>query len=1331
MNDRTRTDLKSQWLLTLLLCAGFAGLRAQCVEAPVLAQLPVANRACQRLAEASLAAFPSPESRCFRTDAATGRPLAGTLSTALRTALLAGGGIPVATSACGGAVEICVEDQFPAGTGNGCSDTIRVIRTYTARNTAPQASPAPASSAQQLFFLRPQLAVLQAVPVAIYVVPDNGQGTPVNPAPRPQDYPVFGNAQLHLAPASCNYTVTYQDGVRNAGCGNNFTFVRTFQVIDGCGDQDNRVFTQVVKVGDQETQLITPPLQVQNPLQFPVNTGCSAVIDTRLTGLRIADICDGSSALSAYVYLDAVLSSTPLGPYAVFGPNPQPFTDPLPVGQHLIRYVGQDSYGATTTLDIDFAVVDATPPNVRCLSTLRVVLGTNGQATLSAADLDAGSSDDCSSVTLSAALAGGTGQAIGRFASTLVFDCGATGDNTVLLQATDATGVNSSRCLTLVTVVDENAPSCVAPPSTGLTCRTFADNLPTDISNAFAADPEGIGTLLNDNFGRPATTDNCDSLAVRQLLLGSLNACGSGRLVRRFIVNDGAGFTQAGLCQQIIDVRSYVEYSLRLPGDQNYTCAELPTPEDLLIGAGGCDLIAITTHTDTLENNSSACYQLRLTHEIINWCEYNGVSDFIDIPRDADGDGNLQSTTFVNILPAGDATLADDRAFLDRDAVGGNGNEIRALIPAYGSSGRRGAFRYVQNVSVTDNEAPVAVIPEPENGQTITDDCLGGVILNFTATDDCVAPTTRIDLDVDVADLNGDGLFGRADFQADRSVPANRFSGSPATGVQVLIRLLPIGRHLARVRTADACGNEAEQYVVLNISDQKAPTPDCRTVSEVNLVPDVDLGGIATVFATDFIAGPPAVCTQAPISYSIYPEAVAGQAEFIPRAGQNMLSFDCGDVGEQILRVYAFSAANGLHDFCNISLTIEAADTSLCADRQGSLSGLILTEGGEPMAGVEVYLEGAAEAFMPSEIDGSYLFDGLREGSDYSIRPYYNEDPINGLSTFDISEISRYLLGEDIGLTAYQFIAADANNSGAVTILDLLEIRGVLLGIEDNFDNNTSWRFVPADYVFPLPANPWAEAFPEAAVFPELAGNAEADFVAIKVGDINGSARAAGSFRSGRTTSSGRSLREATLQLRTDTVASGKYALVLAGGTPALGGLQFSLQLPAGAEVTAGWIPEEAFVVDRNNVVHLSYVPENGETVPASLPMLSIRFTGLPSGELLGNGRLQPEGYDGDGQVLRLQLATTTGGDSLPQATVFPNPVSDRAMLAFAWPADELITLLVSDNQGRQVQQRAIFARAGDNRTELSRTSFGNRSGVYFVRLQGNNRQESLKVIVR
>jgi hypothetical protein len=67
-------------------------------------------------------------------------------------------------------------------------------------------------------------------------------------------------------------------------------------------------------------------------------------------------------------------------------------------------------------------------------------------------------------------------------------------------------------------------------------------------------------------------------------------------------------------------------------------------------------------------------------------------------------------------------------------------------------------------------------------------------------------------------------------------------------------------------------------------------------------------------------------------------------------------------------------------------------------------------------------------------------------------------------------------------------IAADANNSQTITTSDIIMLRRLILSIVDDLPNNTSWRFVPASYSFPVPTNPWFEQFPEVININDLAG---------------------------------------------------------------------------------------------------------------------------------------------------------------------------------------------------------------------------------------------------
>jgi hypothetical protein len=100
-------------------------------------------------------------------------------------------------------------------------------------------------------------------------------------------------------------------------------------------------------------------------------------------------------------------------------------------------------------------------------------------------------------------------------------------------------------------------------------------------------------------------------------------------------------------------------------------------------------------------------------------------------------------------------------------------------------------------------------------------------------------------------------------------------------------------------------------------------------------------------------------------------------------------------------------------------------------------------------------------------------------GTDITITPHLDENPLNGVTTFDLVLITKHILGIQLLDSPYKMIAADVNNSSTITTADMIQLRKLILGIYDDFPNNTSWRFVDADYVFPDPTNPWLQEFPD------------------------------------------------------------------------------------------------------------------------------------------------------------------------------------------------------------------------------------------------------------
>lgn len=128
--------------------------------------------------------------------------------------------------------------------------------------------------------------------------------------------------------------------------------------------------------------------------------------------------------------------------------------------------------------------------------------------------------------------------------------------------------------------------------------------------------------------------------------------------------------------------------------------------------------------------------------------------------------------------------------------------------------------------------------------------------------------------------------------------------------------------------------------------------------------------------------------------------------------------------------------------------------------------------------------------------------------TDYKITPLKDNDPLNGVSTFDLVLIQKHVLGLEPLNSPYKIIAADANKSGSVTTFDIVELRKLILGQYEEFSEihamQTSWRFVQLEYEFPNEENPFSQQFPE-SITDELPVE-DADFVAIKVGDVNNNA---------------------------------------------------------------------------------------------------------------------------------------------------------------------------------------------------------------------------------
>ena len=179
--------------------------------------------------------------------------------------------------------------------------------------------------------------------------------------------------------------------------------------------------------------------------------------------------------------------------------------------------------------------------------------------------------------------------------------------------------------------------------------------------------------------------------------------------------------------------------------------------------------------------------------------------------------------------------------------------------------------------------------------------------------------------------------------------------------------------------------------------------------------------------------------------------------------------------------------------------------------QDSEIKGKITKEDGSPVSGVMVLFDrlgGALPDTVYTDVQGNYSYAAF-SGFSYQVIPQYDLYHANGLDQSD-PIIMRGLILDTLSyrLSPYQLIAADANRNGGISTFDLVTVFRVMLGIEERFRDNTSWRFVLADHEF-ANENPWqVETFPEYGEISNIEAGAtvEINFIGIKIGDLNCSA---------------------------------------------------------------------------------------------------------------------------------------------------------------------------------------------------------------------------------
>ena len=1137
----------------------------------------------------------------------------------------------------------------------------------------------------------------------------------------------------------CGFYTTYTDQVVptcGTDCGSsNIKVIRTWTVLDWCNPTaDPLTYVQVIESADTEApQVEAEGFSVSvNPWNCEADFSMPA--PTVLHDACTEDVSYTVSGPAGTTLLAPNTSANSSDFWIVFG---------APQGVNVFTYTASDCCGNTANAEIEVSVFDATPPVPVATSNVIVNLTTNGtpdengnasgEAKVFVSSINNGSYDGCSSsVKVEIAREDDACDVSGN--DTFNAD-GHPSDGSPNPNASNYDpdgGSYVSFCCADIDQVDE-----VTGVEFGLVSvrmRVFDDGNNTGFYGDFV-DMNGDGDVLDageyDNYnetwvtvrvegkyvagivcpadvtlacdmdytdanmiGTATTLSLCGSESVTTSFTPQLNACGVGFVIATYTVE---GSSPSISCSQRITVENPYEAfdpsGIRFPRDLptsptgQLACTDDITYDPPTWTAGPCDFIGYSESVDTFfieegSGESDACFKILRSFTVIDWCVY-------------------------------DETNGEDGLTL-------------------GS----------QTIKITDKEAPVLLACEDATYGVDADCVRTSTVLTNMAEDngDCASDWLKWQVFVDtwadgVVDYEYSSFLPSNDSNINNDTNGNgindRYLAPTSSGEEVAVDVTEVlessmTNHVVTWKVTDGCGNVASCETTFMVVDQKAPTPYCVSISTALMA-----NGGVELWAIDFDLGAFDNCTaQEDLRFTFSSTAPENDSSYDAALRSSSMEFNTAGVIS--VDVYVWDE-EGNSDFCTVTLTV--------IDNGGSgLRGTTATELGNGVSNADVNVEAALSEYPRNEMTnaaGEYAFEGNPNGVDYEITVNKNDNHTNGVSTLDLVLIQRHIVGFTNLDSPYKVIAADINADDKVSSIDIVELRKLILGLQDEFSNNTSWRFVDgtqtfADITSPFPVD-------ESRVISNLTVDMnDENFVAVKVGDVNATA----THNVAGATTEVRSGTSMLLEVSDRAVVAGEQVEISVSSADfnAVSGLQMTVEFNG---LTFNDVSGKAIAVGASNVgvisdnvITMSW--NSNVAISTTDELFVITAVATQNGNIsemikVTDRVITPEVYVGSSlETLNVELGIR-GSNGLALANELmqnePNPFKQSTAISFNLATAGKASLTIRDVAGKVIRTVNGEYAAGMNTISIEKSDI-NTVGVLYYTLISDDFSETKKMII-